>query len=136
MAGKKQDIDPIDAYVGNRVKLKRNMHDLSQEKLGEKLGITFQQVQKYEKGTNRISASRLYQICNIFSTPIDFFLPPLHGEGSTTADGFADDGTNDYQVDFPMTVEELKLQQSFAKIKNPKLRKHIAGLVSELGKDD
>ena len=73
MADKEKRPNPIDIHVGSRVRLKRTMMGLSQEKLGESLGVTFQQVQKYEKGANRIGASRLQQIAAILKTPISFF---------------------------------------------------------------
>lgn len=69
----KKSHNPIDKHVGARVRMRRMMVGLSQEKLGDKLGITFQQIQKYEKGTNRISASKLQQIATILGTPIQFF---------------------------------------------------------------
>src|SRR5271155_2142489 len=69
----KKQANPIDAQVGNRVRLRRMLVGMSQEKLGEFLGLTFQQVQKYEKGVNRIGAGRLYQVAQILSVPVGYF---------------------------------------------------------------
>jgi transcriptional regulator with XRE-family HTH domain len=81
--------DPIDRYVGSRVRMRRLMLDMSQEKLGDKLGLTFQQVQKYEKGTNRISAGRLLQMSHILQVPVPFFF-----EGAPRIAGEAGKGAN------------------------------------------
>src|SRR5690606_13936188 len=83
MAGKKSP-NPIDIHVGSRVRLRRMMLGMSQEKLGEGLGITFQQIQKYEKGTNRIGASRLQHIARILSVPVSFFFEDAPGGGDAT----------------------------------------------------
>lgn len=74
MTENKKKPNPIDVHVGSRIRLRRNMLGLSQERLGENLGITFQQIQKYEKGTNRVGASRLQAISSILSVPVAFFL--------------------------------------------------------------
>lgn len=74
MIENKKKPNPIDVHVGSRIRLRRNMLGLSQEKLGENLGITFQQIQKYEKGTNRVGASRLQAISAILNVPVSFFL--------------------------------------------------------------
>src|SRR5262245_9077153 len=76
MAGQKSP-NPIDKHVGSRVRMRRMMLDMSQTALGDALGITFQQIQKYEKGTNRISASRLQQVCQILQVPVPFFFEGL-----------------------------------------------------------
>ena len=73
MIENKKRPNPIDVHVGSRIRLRRTMLGMSQEKLGESLGITFQQIQKYEKGTNRVSCSRLYEISQILDVPITYF---------------------------------------------------------------
>ena len=86
MAGKKPN--PVDAHVGSRVRLRRMLLGMSQERLGESMGLTFQQVQKYEKGVNRIGASRLFQISKILDVPVQFFFeeaPHIPGDGSRRA---------------------------------------------------
>lgn len=118
--------NPIDKHVGNRVRMRRILAGLSQEKLGEALGLTFQQVQKYEKGTNRIGASRLQQISKILEAPPAFFF-----EGAPVGDGIAQSGFAESAqvVDFLSTVEGLQLNKAFASIRDAKVRKRIVDLV-------
>ncbi len=92
MAGKKPN--PVDTHVGSRVRLRRMLLGMSQERLGESMGLTFQQVQKYEKGVNRIGASRLFQISKILDVPVQFFFeeaPHIGGDG-TAVRGMAEAG--------------------------------------------
>ena len=104
----KKSPNPIDKHVGSRVRMRRMMVSMSQEKLGEKLGITFQQIQKYEKGTNRIGASRLQQIANVLGVPVGFFF-----EGAPVPDGsakgFSDAASPAYVSDFLATSDGLAL---------------------------
>src|SRR6201999_1109551 len=86
----KKQANPIDAQVGNRVRLRRMLIGMSQEKLGESLGLTFQQVQKYEKGVNRIGAGRLFHVARILGVPITYFYEDVAGDHSAT--GFSDGG--------------------------------------------
>ena len=81
MSESKRSPDPIDIHVGNRVRVRRILIGMGQEKLGEELGLTFQQIQKYEKGANRIGASRLYRISRILNVPVQFFFEDIPGEG-------------------------------------------------------
>lgn len=76
--------NPIDHYVGRRLKQRRDQLKMSQEKLGELLGVSFQQVQKYERGQNRVSASRLFEIARVMGVPIDFFFDGLEGQASAS----------------------------------------------------
>jgi transcriptional regulator with XRE-family HTH domain len=90
-ASRRRDIrgrSPIDVHVGARVRLRRTMLRMSQDKLAAALGLTFQQVQKYERAANRISASRLYQLCRILKVPISYFFENMDAEGRE-ADPFA-----------------------------------------------
>ena len=80
MIENKKKPNPIDVHVGSRVRLRRNMLGMSQEKLGEALGITFQQIQKYEKGANRVGASRLQAIATVMNVPVSFFFEDAPGE--------------------------------------------------------
>src|SRR5260221_11675911 len=128
--------NPIDRHVGSRVRMRRMMLAMSQEKLGDALGLTFQQVQKYEKGTNRIGASRLQQISHILQVPVAFFF-----EGAPNLHGSADGGMKDapspaYVSDFLATSEGLSLTKAFMRIKEPKLRRRIVDLVEEIAGDD
>lgn len=116
--------NPIDVYVGGRIKLRRNMLGLSQEKLGDALGVTFQQVQKYEKGTNRVGASRMQAITKILQTPIEFFFegaPEVSGSGKGAEITSIDENTS-VHLEFLATNEGIKLNREFNRIKNPKLR--------------
>lgn len=124
--------NPIDIHVGSRVKLKRTMAGMSQEKLGDSLGITFQQVQKYEKGTNRIGASRLQNIASILNTSVAFFFEGQPGS-EASVEGMAEDGNPDYVVDFLSSAEGIQLNRSFSKIKDPLIRKKVIDLVRSLG---
>jgi transcriptional regulator with XRE-family HTH domain len=124
----KKNPDPIDLHVGSRVKLRRVLVGLSQEKLGDALGITFQQIQKYEKGTNRIGASRLQQASKVLGVPVNFFFEGGPSQmGMTT--GFAEPAEGAYIADFASTPEGNQLITAFVKIKEPKLRKKILDLV-------
>jgi transcriptional regulator with XRE-family HTH domain len=121
--------NPIDRHVGGRVRMRRVLLGLSQEKLGEALDLTFQQVQKYEKGTNRIGASRLQQIAETLQVPPSFFFEGAPTGDVAHADGFSEDTSSTYVVDFLSTVEGLQLNKAFASIRDRKVRKRIVDLV-------
>ena len=107
------------------------MLSMSQEKLGEQLGITFQQVQKYEKGTNRIGASRLQHIARILTVPVAFFFEDAPGgQGSS---GMAEAPETSYVVDFLSSSEGIQLNKAFVKIKDAKLRRRVIDLVRAMG---
>ena len=128
--------NPIDKHVGSRVRMRRVLIGMSQEKLGEALGLTFQQVQKYEKGTNRIGASRLQQISTILGVSVSFFFDGAPGEDAAKA-GLSDSGSSAYVVDFLSTTEGLQLNKAFVRIKDPKVRRRVVDLVATLsGNDD
>ena len=117
--------------------MRRMLIGMSQEKLGEALGLTFQQVQKYEKGTNRISASRLQQISETLNIPLSFFFKGAPVSEGAVNGGFAEGGSEDsYASDFVMTAEGLSLNRAFAKISDPKVRKKIVDLVTTLADGD
>ncbi len=125
----------IDKHVGSRVRMRRMMLGMSQEKLGEGLGITFQQVQKYEKGTNRISASRLHLISHILQVPVAFFFegaPHVPGQPH----GIGDAPSPAYVSDFLASSDGLALTKAFTRIKEPKLRRCIVDLVEEIAGDE
>lgn len=124
--------NPIDIHVGGRVRLRRMMLGMSQEKLGEQLGITFQQIQKYEKGTNRVGASRLQNIATVLSVPVGFFFDGAPGNSANSA---ADAKSGSYVVDFLSSSEGLKLNRSFVRIADSKVRKRIVDLVRSLAGD-
>src|SRR3977135_4071641 len=123
--------NPIDKHVGSRVRMRRMMLAMSQEKLGDALSLTFQQVQKYEKGSNRIGASRLQQISQILQVPVAFFFdgaplmpgrPAGQGEAPSPA----------YVTDFLATTDGLTLVKAFMRIPSAKLRRRIVDLVEEM----
>ena len=129
--------NPVDKHVGSRVRMRRIMLGMSQEKLGEGLGLTFQQIQKYEKGTNRIGASRLQQICDILRIPVSFLFEGVPG-GTINADGDTEPASPAYVADFLATTEGLALIRAFTEISNIKLRRAIVDMVELIGesKDD
>ena len=127
--------DARDAEVGRRVRSRRLECRLSQTELADRIGVTFQQVQKYEKGTNRIGASRLQQISHILQVPVAFFFegaPNLHGP----VDGGKEAPSPAYVSDFLATSEGLSLTKAFMRIKQPKLRRRIVDLVEEIAGDE
>jgi transcriptional regulator with XRE-family HTH domain len=132
MAANKKQPNPIDIHVGSRIRLRRTMLGMSQEKLGEALGITFQQVQKYEKGTNRVGASRLQNIAAILGVPVSFFFEDAPGEnGETSATGMSENSSA-YVVNFLSSSEGLQLNRAFVKISDPRVRRRIIDLVKAL----
>lgn len=136
MVSTKKIPNPIDVHVGARVRLRRTMLGLSQEKLGESLGITFQQIQKYEKGSNRIGASRLQSLSHILKTPISFFFEDAPSSQQETINGMAEADSPNYVVDFLSSSEGLQLNKAFANIKDPKVRKKIIELVRSLADEE
>src|ERR1700741_1113010 len=110
----KKQANPIDVQVGNRVRIRRMLIGMSQERLGDLLGLTFQQVQKYEKGVNRIGAGRLFEISRILGFSIQSFFYGVEGQLSVQA-GFAEDSA---PMDFMMSAEGLQLGVAFMKIKD------------------
>lgn len=123
--------NPIDRHVGSRVRMRRMMVGMSQERLGDSLGLTFQQVQKYEKGTNRIGASRLQQIAEILQVPVSYFFDGSPGQHARGA-GFAEAAAPTYVSDFLATSDGLALSRAFVQIKNAKLRRRIVDLVETI----
>jgi transcriptional regulator with XRE-family HTH domain len=126
--------NPIDKHVGARLRMRRMLIGMSQEKLGDALGITFQQIQKYEKGANRIGASRLQELARILSVPPAFFFEDAPS-GAAPAAGFAEPSAGSYLVDFLSTPEGLQLNKAFALIRDPKVRRSILDLVASLARD-
>lgn len=127
----KKQANPVDTQVGNRVRIRRMLIGMSQEKLGDLLGLTFQQVQKYEKGVNRIGAGRLYEIARILGVPIEFFYEGVSGssEGVAESQGAP-------VMEFVSSGEGLQLSLAFMKIKDPKVRKRVLDLVKSLADEE
>jgi transcriptional regulator with XRE-family HTH domain len=120
--------NPIDTHVGSRVRMRRMMLGMSQAKLADAIGLTFQQVQKYEKGTNRMGSSRLQQIANILQVPVTFFFEYVPGQPKL--DGSAPSPA--YVTDFLATSDGLALTKAFMQIKDAKLRRSIVNMVEEI----
>jgi transcriptional regulator with XRE-family HTH domain len=119
--------NPVDKHVGSRVRMRRMMLGMSQTKLGDALGVTFQQVQKYEQGRNRIGAGRLQHISHILQVPVPFFFEGSpHGEAPSPV----------YVSNFLATADGLALVKAFMRIKEPTLRRRIVDLVEYIAGDD
>ena len=119
----KKKPNPTDIHVGSRIRLRRNMLGMSQEKLGENLGITFQQIQKYEKGTNRVGASRLQAIASILEAPVSFFFADAPGGGPGELGGMSEGNSTNFGVDFISSAEGLQLNRAFSLISDTKVRR-------------
>jgi transcriptional regulator with XRE-family HTH domain len=129
--------NPIDKHVGSRVRMRRMMLGMSQEKLGDALGLTFQQVQKYEKGTNRIGASRLQQISQILQVPVAFFFEGApHLAGGPVPEGAEHAPSPAYVSDFLATSDGLSLTKAFMRIPDAKLRRRIVDLVQQIAGEE
>ena len=123
----------VDSHVGTRVRLRRMLLGMSQEKLGECLGLTFQQVQKYEKGVNRIGASRLFDLAHVLGVPVQFFYDELgHNDHTPAMAGFGERPAETYVVDFLSSREGLELNKAFVRITDPKVRRSVVDLVRSL----
>jgi transcriptional regulator with XRE-family HTH domain len=135
-------LNPIDKHVGDRVRMRRLMLDMSQTDLADALGLTFQQVQKYEKGTNRIGASRLQHISQILQAPVPFFFegvmeasgvpPTAQRAAEAPSPSDVTQVTDSYVTDFFATSDGLFLMKAFMRIADPKLRRSIVRLVQEI----
>ena len=124
----KKQANPIDAQVGNRVRLRRMLIGMSQERLGELLGLTFQQVQKYEKGVNRIGAGRLFQVAHILGVPVSYFYEGVNEDTAAIGTGNGEPPV----MEFLSTGEGLQLSLAFMRIKDPKVRRRVIDLVRSL----
>ena len=121
--------NPIDVHVGSRVRLRRMLLGMSQEKLGEFLGLTFQQIQKYEKGINRVGASRLFDLAKVLGVNVQFFYDELPGSPGDRPPGFAERPAESYAVEFLGSREGLELNKAFARITDARVRRSIVELV-------
>ncbi|MPY68846.1 MAG: helix-turn-helix domain-containing protein [Alphaproteobacteria bacterium] len=115
---------PVDIHVGSRVRMRRTLLGMSQEKLGEALGLTFQQVQKYERGANRIGASRLHEISHILDVPVSFFFEEMGSEAAASTSGLSDEPA-EFEHDPLAKRETLELVRAYYRITDPKVRKRI-----------
>lgn len=126
--------NPIDVHVGSRVRLRRMLVGLSQEKLGESMGLTFQQIQKYEKGVNRIGASRLFSLSEILEVPVQFFFEGMPDAATGSNPGATDGDTESFLYEFLNTREGLELNRAFIKVSDPDQRRAVIELVRALGR--
>jgi len=136
--------NPVDIHVGSRVRYRRMIIGMSQEKLGDKMNLTFQQIQKYEKGTNRIGASRLFQLSRILEVPVGYFFEDafantLPEKGSSAENsgysGFHEREQEGYLLEFLNSREGLDLNKAFAKIRDPRVRRRVIELVRALSEE-
>ena len=130
---KKDGPHPIDKHVGARVKLRRMILGMSQEQLGRSLGLTFQQIQKYEKGVNRIGASRVFELSKLLEVPIQYFYDDLEGESAT---GFAEADAGDAFMALVNSPEGVELCRYFSAIKDPQLKKRVLDLVRSIAESE
>lgn len=119
----------IDTHVGARIRLRRSLMTMSQSELGEKLGVTFQQVQKYERGTNRVGASRLWLLAKVMEVPVSYFYDGLEQDGSTSVPA----ADNDTLYDFIASPDGIDLARAFSAIEDAKVRRRMIDLCRALG---
>jgi transcriptional regulator with XRE-family HTH domain len=129
--------NPIDVHVGHRVRVRRSLLGMSQTQVGNAVGLTFQQVQKYERGTNRVSASRLFEFSRLLDVPVSYFFDEMESDlankGHQHAMGFAEKNSEPYVSD-PMTRREtLELVRAYYKISGPKVRKRLFEMTKAIG---
>ena len=132
---------PVDVYVGTRIRQRRSLLGMSQSKVGEAVGLTFQQIQKYERGSNRIGSSRLYEFAKVLDVPVSYFFDempsnalsgrPMSGRGRK---GFGEAGTPFEQEKDPLIKREtLELVRAYYKIREGRVRKRIFEMVKATG---
>jgi transcriptional regulator with XRE-family HTH domain len=124
--------NPIDVHVGSRVRLRRNMLGLSQEKLGEAIGLTFQQVQKYERGANRIGASRLHELGQILDVPVQFFYDKEDPVRAPAVSGFAETPQEGFDSDPLRRRETIELVNAYHQIPDAAVRRRLFDLAKVL----
>ena len=133
--------NPIDVHVGGRVRLRRTLLGMSQEKLGQAVSLTFQQIQKYERGANRIGSSRLYQFAQVLDVPVSFFFDDMPAQVTGRGPGLSEDSPEKFEQEQFVRRETLELVRAYYKIKDPMVRKRvfeltkaIAGIAGDGGK--
>ena len=134
---------PIDVHVGSRIRLRRTLLGMSQERLGEALGLTFQQVQKYERGVNRVGASRLFDLSRVLDVPISFFFDDMPdslantfgGQIGRRSSGFPE-ASDAFGDDTLSRRETLELVRAYYRITDPAVRKRVFELIKSMGPAD
>jgi transcriptional regulator with XRE-family HTH domain len=129
--------NPIDIHVGSRVRLRRTLLGMSQEKLGEAIGLTFQQVQKYERGANRIGASRLYDLSRVLDVPVSFFFDDITATTASAAEarlgGMLEEAPSPgYEADPMMRRETLELVRAYYRINDQQVRRRLFDLTKAI----
>jgi len=128
--------NPVDIHVGSRVRLRRTLLGLSQEKLAGAIGLTFQQVQKYERGANRIGASRLFELSRVLDVPVSFFFddmaPEVAARRASHAPGMSESAQAPFETDALAKRETLELVRAYYRITDPRVRKKVADLVKTM----
>jgi transcriptional regulator with XRE-family HTH domain len=124
---------PVDVHVGKRLRLRRTILGLSQESLGNAIGVTFQQVQKYERGINRMGSSRLFEFSKLLNIPISYFFEEFtDGNASKAASGFAENKPQEFEAEQLSSRETLEMMRSFYRITDPTVRKRVLDLIRSL----
>ncbi len=134
--GRGRGIGPIDVHVGARLRQRRALLGMTQTNLGDAIGVKFQQVQKYERGTNRISASRLFALSRVLDVPVEYFfddMPAAVAASSPTLRGGKAEQPPSYDLDPMAKRETLELVRAYYKISDPEIRKRLYGLAKTLG---
>src|ERR687893_2755542 len=127
--------NPVDVRVGARLRLRRNMLRLSQEKLGEAIGLTFQQVQKYERGANRIGASRMYELSRVLDVPVSFFFDDTDPVRAPAMGGFAEPPAEAFEADPLRKRETIELVRAYFSIEDPTVRRRLLDLAKALAEE-
>lgn len=132
---------PVDVHVGKQLRMQRIIMGMSQEALAKAVGITFQQVQKYERGVNRMSASRLFEFAKVLNVPVSYFFETMdEGAGKTTGAALALKGVRegeagDFEAEQVFTRESLELMRCFHRVKNPMVKRRVVELVRAVADD-
>ena len=126
-----KDPNGVDKYVGSRMRMRRLMLGLSQGKIADAIGLTFQQVQKYEKGTNRMGSSRLQQIANVLQVPVTFFFDGAPGQPKISGKAPSPAFVSDYLA----TADGLALTRAFMRLPNAKIKRSVVALVEQIADD-
>ena len=124
-------VHPVDEFVGMRLRWLRLRNKISQASLGKQLGVTFQQIQKYEKGTNRISSSRLWQMSDVLRVPISYFFEG-YDRNISPLEGVSEDAIPGFSIAFLRSNEGIKLLESFTRISNPRKRQNALEILETL----
>jgi transcriptional regulator with XRE-family HTH domain len=127
---------PIDLHVGNKVRLRRTLLGYSQDKLAQALGLTFQQVQKYERGANRVSASKLFEIASVLGVQISYFFQDLEGPAAAAVQGMAEAAAEPFEHEQLQRRETVELVRAYYRISNPQVRKRMLELIKAVSNGD